>query len=480
MEPASERTQIESYIKSYALEECLDEAINEVVERRPANPYMAIASFMESKTVAEVLDVKIMCCIVGRNLCGVEVSVVTNISSFSATVSDMSYSSNTDGDMIKEYAVLQDKARDCLKGLDPRNIVAMDEAIATVPGMEKAVALALSMACCRAGARHKAMPLYKFLAELAGTSPGIPVPVVSVLTRATAGSINVSQNITVTPTTPSFFDGALEAVLKASLCIQKYLDVNKTANTITDSGCPCVISPSLEDAVRIVKTALAEEAVEGGLKLGVDVKAGDVSFVEDDLLQYKFEVQEGPATQGEDLVEMLVGLWKDAELISLEDPVAAADATSLRQMKEKISLAVTEIGEGQMAYNMAGVGGEVGCALQIVADRGFAKPEQIANLAQEMVFNAVKLRLRKIGSISAAMAIGRACQQAQIVVIAGCDEGAPESTDTFIADLAVAMGIGQFAAGGLGSCEYSCKYQRVMEIARGDDTIPYAGRKFRK
>ena len=475
-----ERAAIESYLKSFALEEILDEAINDVVERRPANPYGAIASFLESKTVPEILDVKIACCLVGRNMCGVDVTVVTNISSFSASASEMTYESNTDGEMIREYAVLQEKARDSLKGLDPRNIVAMDEAIALVPGMEKSVALALSMACCRAGARHKGMPLYRFLADLAGTSPGIPMPVVSVLTRSIAGSIAITQNITVTPTTPSFVEGAYEAVLKASLCVQRHLDSSKVPTTVSDSGCPCVTSSSLLDAVGIVKAAFAEEPPEGGLKLGVDVRAGDVSFVEDDMLQYRFDVSEGPATQGEDLVETIVSLWREGELISIEDPVASADTAALRLLKEKVASASAELKEGEMAYNVGGVGGEVGCILQIIADRGFAKPEQVASLAQEMIFNAVKIRLRKVGSISAAMAIAKACQQAQVAVVLGCDEGAPESADSFLGDLAVAMGVGQLAAGGFASCEYSCKYQRVLEIARGDDTIPFTGRKFRK
>jgi putative transposase len=50
-EDQNERAQIEAYVQSFALEECLDEAINAVVEARPANPYMAIANFMEKKTL---------------------------------------------------------------------------------------------------------------------------------------------------------------------------------------------------------------------------------------------------------------------------------------------------------------------------------------------------------------------------------------------------------------------------------------------
>jgi len=477
-----ERAAIETYLNTFQLEECLDEAINEVVERRPANPYMSIANFMESRCVAEILDIKISFCMAGRCLSGVQATIVTNISSFSATTSDLTYASNTsDGDLIREYAVLQEKARDCLKGMDPRKIGLVDEAIFQIPGIEKSVALALSMASCRAGARHRGLPLYRFLSELAGTSPAIPVPVVTVLSRAVAGSIVVTQSITVTPTTPSFVDGAFESVIKASLSVQKYLDVNKTVCTVSDCGCPCLpSSSSLAESVKLVKLALNDEPVEGGLKLGIDVRAGDVSSIEDDLLQYRFEGGDSnPVLQGDDLAETVIGLWRDHELISVEDPLASTDAANLRLFKEKVLSTTAEFQEGELAYNVTGVGGELGCVLQIVADRGIAKPEQIAALAQDMAFNSVKLRLRKIGSVSAALSMARACQQAQIIVIAGCDEGAPETNDTFSADLAVALGVGQFAGGGMGSCEFSAKFQRILDISREDDSIPYKGRKFR-
>jgi enolase len=479
-----ERVAIESYLQTFRVEECLDEAINEVVERRPANPYMSIASFMETRCVAEILDVKISFCLAGRNLSGVQATISTNISSFSATTSDLTYSSNiSDGDLIREYAVLQEKARDCLKGLDPRKVSAVDEAIFKIPGIEKSIALALSMASCRAGARHRGLPLYRFLAELAGTSPAIPVPVVTVLSRAVAGSIVVAQNITVTPTTPSFIDGAFESVLKASLSVQKYLDNNKTACTVSDCGCPCLpssYSSSLADSIKLVKLALIDEPVEGGLKLGIDMRSGDVSFIDDDLLQYRFDSGDSSTVvQGDDLAETVVGLWRNHELISVEDPLASTDASNLRLLKEKILSTTADLKEGELAYNVAGVGGELGCILQIVADRGIAKAEQIAVLAQDMAFNSVKLRLRKIGSVSAALTLARACQQAQIAVIAGCDEGAPETNDTFLADLAVALGVGQFAGGGMGSCEFSAKYQRIIDISHEDDSIPYKGRNFR-
>ena len=65
-------------------------------------------------------------------------------------------------------------------------------------------------------------------------------------------------------------------------------------------------------------------------------------------------------------------------------------------------------------------------------------------------------------------------------LIIGCNESSPESVDTFIADFSVAVGAGQFHAGGLLANESYGKYARLMEIAKEDTYIPYVvGKTFR-
>lgn len=250
---SSERAHIENYLKLYCLEECLDESLNEIVEKRPANPYMMIANFMETKTLPEILDVRLVSVLVGRGLVGVQANVTTNITTFSA-VAQFPYSYALESDMLREFAVLQDRAQQALKGQDPRNVPQIDELISVITGIEAPVGLALSMACCRAGARHKAIPLFKFISELAGSSPCMPMPVVTVLTRQGGGSMNIGQFITVTPTTPSFFEGAMESVLRATQSINKAIDANKTsgaAMTVMDGGAPCSLASSIDEAVQV-------------------------------------------------------------------------------------------------------------------------------------------------------------------------------------------------------------------------------------
>jgi hypothetical protein len=82
MEAKSEKEIVEAYIKQFALEECLDEIVNVVIEERPSNPYMAIAQAMETKTLAEILDVQLVPILVSHGYCGIQATITTNIGPF--------------------------------------------------------------------------------------------------------------------------------------------------------------------------------------------------------------------------------------------------------------------------------------------------------------------------------------------------------------------------------------------------------------
>lgn len=84
----SERQKIEEYLKTHCIQECLDEVINDLIESRPFNPYVAITKMMETKTLAEITDVNLCSIIVGGGNSGVLITVQTNIGSFSATVAN--------------------------------------------------------------------------------------------------------------------------------------------------------------------------------------------------------------------------------------------------------------------------------------------------------------------------------------------------------------------------------------------------------
>lgn len=79
----NDRQVVEEYLKLYCIEEILDETLNDIVERRPTNPYVEIAKLIEAKTMPEIIEVLIKPVLTTSGVCGVEAVVNTNLGSFS-------------------------------------------------------------------------------------------------------------------------------------------------------------------------------------------------------------------------------------------------------------------------------------------------------------------------------------------------------------------------------------------------------------
>ena len=570
----TERQKVEEYLKFYCINEVLDEVINELVETRPLNPFVAMCGMMERHTMPEIVDVIVNPTFVGRGHTGVIATVITNIGQFTGT-SAYPYASMADPageggayDVTRDFSRAQDSLRNALCKLDPRNLSEVDKLIDGMPEIDNTVAIAVSMACCRAGAKHKGLPLYRYLntigvkdteqaQNMARLHMRIPLPVVTLLSRTKAeeGSSALTQDVTAYPTTSATVEGALGVAQNAYRAVLKFMEEKKVLLGFTDSGCPRAVLPSLDDAVRAVKAAL--EGADGGVMLGLDVRATDFAKVSEvpppadapadapngptTKVEYTFPspaappgpvaspaaaaaaapaaaaaaapVAKGkkpdpkaaaaaaaaPATEAapaagdasEVALNKLFTLWKETEFISVEDPLhVTADLANVRTLKQRVASALADVTSAENAdvtrlvYAKGGVGGQDGCLLQVVLDAAAVAPEDVKALAvkgSDKSLNAVKVRLDKVKSVGKAMAICKAVRDAGLALVVGCNESGPETLDPFIADLAVAAGAGQFAAGGVGAGEYFGKYARLIEISKEDPSLPFnSGKTFRR
>ena len=263
----SERAQLENYLSHYCLQECLDEALNEVLEKKPVNPYAALANFFEVKTMAEVMDVKLRCILIGRGGVGVEATVYTNSAPYVGRCPISRYGAATGGDALLDFSMVQGKAKEALRGMNPMDALAIDAAVLAVEKITPPVALAISMACCRAGAGHSQKTLYKYLADtakLAECQPRLPAPCVTVLARSAGGSSAVNQALTIIPTTPSYVGSAIETCVQATTAVNRVLSESATACTVPDLGAPAALPPTtLTELVELVNQAFSEDGVEG-------------------------------------------------------------------------------------------------------------------------------------------------------------------------------------------------------------------------
>lgn len=235
----------------------LDEAINDVVEKRPPNPYVAIARSIEAKTHPEILSIDLVPIIIGNGRCGVCALVYTNIDCFKAYASFPSEVPEGT-DILRDFTVVKEKLKEEFVDANPCDIARIDEILCSVHDLDSPISLAISMACCRAGARHQGLRLFEFLADLSNNrkSMRLPMPMGTLVRRSVTWDDNgklksTRQHISAMTTSATTLEGSIEALLKAGNAINQQL---QTMNTIRGfwSGSPNVQVAKLDVLLEVL------------------------------------------------------------------------------------------------------------------------------------------------------------------------------------------------------------------------------------
>lgn len=512
-EQSSERVEIEEYLKEYCIEECLDEVLNKVIAERPKNPYISISKAIESKTLPEIIEIKLSLVIVGGQRYGVQAKVLTNISSFYGTAA---YRKDlpVDLDFPKEFTGLEESIKGILSTLDLVKLNKIDEAIALIPNIDQAETLAISIACAKAAARHKGIATHQFISETIGLRPVdvyIPCPVFSILSRIVSDNKDLFQVVTLTPTNKST---SFESVMSKIIKIVAFLNKNeliKKSLLVSSDGSHCLETENINILLQIVKTALFESTLSDDFQIGLNLRASSLKKDPIDenasIFTYSLDgnktaavpvapppkaakgkapvpVVDTSTRTGSEVVDFLGTLWQENELVSIHDPLFSEDVESLKLLKKKVQDIVSEIKASKsdkLKYCISGVGGDLQCYLQVFVDSVVFDTFEDMEAFAELPFNAVKLQLGSYPNVSSAIQVCKKTKKCNLPLIVSCCDNnlLSESEESFISDFAVGAGTGQFLGGGLLSTEFYSKYNRLAEINREFPSINFVGNKFR-
>merc|ERR1712046_491284 len=187
--------------------------------------------------------------------------------------------------------------------------------------------LAVSMAICRAGAASMQIPLYEYIAYLAGRSTDkfvMPVPCFNVINGGShAGNRLACQEFMICPVGATSFRDALitgaEVYHTLKTCIKK--KYGQDACNVGDEG---GFAPSVQDnneALDVLMDAIKQSGHEAKIKIGTDVAASE--FWIDNKYDMDFKNPNSPAEMKLS-AEQLASVYKDwmnkYPLVSIEDP----------------------------------------------------------------------------------------------------------------------------------------------------------------
>jgi enolase len=353
-----------------------------------------------------------------------------------------------------------------LKGADPVDQSKIDHRMKTLDGTPNKARLGanallgVSMAVARVAALAQGIPLYVHLGRLAGHREGqpyvLPTPMMNVLNGGRHAQNNVDfQEFMIFPTGARTFSEALRYGAETFHVLKELLHEKGLGTGVGDEG---GFAPSLsgnDQAVDLIVEAIGKAGFRPGadIALALDPAASEFYATNGNYVWFKSSKRE--LGRQELLGFYLKMLQRHPYILSLEDGIAEQDDRGWAEITEQL-------------------GGKI----QLVGDDNFVtNPEIFRQGIANGVANAILIKLNQIGTVTETLETVAIAKEAKYGAVISHRSG--ETEDTFIADFAVATGVGQIKTGSLCRSERIAKYNRLLAIERElGEKAEFAGERY--
>ena len=297
--------------------------------------------------------------------------------------------------------------------------------------------LGVSMAVARAAAMAAGLPLYAYLGGPGATR--LPVPMMNILNGGKHADNSVDfQEFMVMPIGAPTFTEALRYGAETFHALKKILAKKGYATSVGDEGGFAPNLKSNEEACEVIVEAIRAAGYKPGRDVAIALDPAASSFYEDGAYNLAKSGQ-GKKTSAE-MTDLYAKWIKKYPIVSIEDGLAENDWEGFRQ-------------------HTAALGDKI----QIVGDDLYVTNTRfILRGIQEKSTNAVLIKLNQIGTVTETIQAIELCRKAGWGFVISHRSG--ETEDTFMADVAVAMGGGQIKTGSACRSERIVKYNRLLEI----------------
>lgn len=295
--------------------------------------------------------------------------------------------------------------------------------------------LAVSMACLKAAAYSAKKPLYKYL----GNGCSLPYPLMNILNGGAHADNNLDfQEFMIMPIANTFQE-RLQMGVEIFHTLKAVLKAKGYQTTVGDEG---GFAPNLKSN-REAFVLIAEAVKRAGYQLGenvyfaIDVAASEFYDREQD--KYLLKSENRDLTSAE-LIAYYEELCNDYPLVSIEDGLEETDFAGFKLLTEKL-----------------------GSKVQIVGDDLFVtNPKLLEKGLREQAGNAILIKPNQIGTVTETLEVIALAKQNNYKTIISHRSG--ETEDTFIADWAVGLDLGQIKTGSLSRTDRTCKYNQLLRI----------------
>jgi enolase len=361
--------------------------------------------------------------------------------------------------VLKAVAAVNDVIADELYGWDATDQKAIDTEMINLDGTPNKskfganAILGVSLAVAKAAAASLELPLYRYIGGV--YAHVLPVPMMNILNGGahTAWQSTDAQEFMVMPFgAPNFAEG-LRWGAEIYHALKSVLKEKGYVTLVGDEGGYAPALKANNEAVEIILEAILKAGFKAGrgeqVAIALDPAASEL--YDEETRTYNLR-KEGRKLTGSQMVEFWAKWVKDYPIISIEDGLAQDDWESWIMMTTQLGDKIQIVGDDLLVTN----------------------PERVRRAIKEGAANALLVKLNQIGSLTETIEAVETCQRAGWRAVTSHRSG--ETEDSTIADLAVALNMGQIKTGAPARSDRVAKYNQLLRIeAELGDTARYAG-----
>lgn len=343
-----------------------------------------------------------------------------------------------------------------LQGREAADQRSIDQALISLDGTENKgrlganALLGVSIAVARAMAAELKLPLYRHLSDRENYV--LPVPMFNILNGGQHADNNVDvQEFMILPLGRPTFSEGVRAAAETFHALKAILRAKGYGTAVGDEGGFAPKLKSNEEPMELLVEAIEKAGYKPGEDIQIALDAAASEFFRDG--EYVFDQSDGSRRSAAEMAAMWGDWAAKYPLISLEDGFSEVDAEGWR------------VGTAQL-----------GQRLQLVGDDLFVtNPKIFRKGIADGIANSILIKLNQIGTVTETLDCIEMAREHGYTFIVSHRSG--ETSDTTIADLAVACGGGQIKTGSTCRSDRVAKYNRLLEIEAelGSEAV-YAGR----
>jgi len=298
-------------------------------------------------------------------------------------------------------------------------------------------ALGISLAVARAAAQSKGLALYEYLG-VGENSFGMPLPMMNLINGGAHGDNKLDiQEFMIVPCGASSLAEAVRMGSEVFHTLKKILSKKSLGTNVGDEGGFAPALESSDQALSLLVEAITAAGYEPGTQIALALDVASSEFYKDGAYHM---VGAGKTFTSQQLVEFYADLVTRYPIFSIEDGMAEDDFDGWKLLTKRLGTKVQLVGDDLFVTN----------------------PKRLSLGIETGMANSILIKPNQIGTLTQTLATIRMAQKNGYRCVISHRSG--ETEDSFIADLAVAVGAEEIKTGSLSRTDRVVKYNRLMKI----------------